>query len=612
MIEKTIVDVLSIEEKGQEKIILISNERPFNFYEYYTIEDEFNKNPICRVCKCHAIRRLADIDNNSILKAASTLSYDKEKVFYWAEVQIEKELNTALNPLATASITEEKEMISHLYENDDDELIFGQIRGTESTYKNLKNKKLKNILCMSKDYKLAEQDCLPLLFDYKNMQQNPGIGIFGNSGSGKTFTLKSIIEEFIKHEVPLIVLDPHNEFDFSKNINGLPKDLEYDYNSRVDTFIAGDDFGIRFTDLSNEEFKYFIENVTTLTDAQNLAIDETRTVQSESFETYRLKIDNVATAMMKNYEGKDELTEEEKMLLAKYTRRITSPTTLVSLSSKLASFSRKKFFSSNYDNIVTSLKNKKTVIIRGEYNMVAPMMGHILSSLWRKRKDYKDHVSTEEYPPLIMILDESHLYAPRDSKDIKAPMKQPLRDISREGRKYGMFLICATQRVSELDNTVISQMSTKIILKTSQESDRQIIKKECGLSEFENSRLHLLDSGCGYIVSPVLKSKTALAFKARSNYTAPKSTINVFDELKSMKASDSKDIFKEYLLTQMPIKKAMLPKISSAYSAYSGVNKDLKQIAEELDLMVKNNEISVRGVGYMAEYFIEGEEIPEI
>ncbi|WDU82706.1 helicase HerA domain-containing protein [Caloramator sp. Dgby_cultured_2] len=48
------------------------------------------------------------------------------------------------------------------------------------------------------------------------MNQYPHIGIFGGSGSGKSFGMRVILEEIMKLNIPTVVLDPHYEMDFSK------------------------------------------------------------------------------------------------------------------------------------------------------------------------------------------------------------------------------------------------------------------------------------------------------------------------------------------------------------------------------------------------------------
>jgi hypothetical protein len=223
----------------------------------------------------------------------------------------------------------------------------------------------------------------------------------------------------------------------------------------------------------------------------------------------------------------------------------------------------------------------------------------ILNDLWRKRKDYKDGTIEEEYPPVLTILDEAHIYAPKDI-NIKAPLRKTLIDISREGRKYGMFLICATQRISELNNTVLSQMSTKIILKTSQEADKLIIQKECGLSDVENNKLHLLDSGNGYIVSPILKNKTAIAFQARCNYSKPKITINAFDELKTLETSKRMDKLEVYLIEHLPLRMAEFPKVLNDFKKLNNEKtpRTIKEAKDILQILINEGKVKYENSVY--------------
>ncbi|MDG2769724.1 DUF87 domain-containing protein, partial [Vibrio parahaemolyticus] len=47
------------------------------------------------------------------------------------------------------------------------------------------------------------------------MHHYPHIGVFGGSGSGKSFGLRVFLEELMQKGIPTIVLDPHFEMDFS-------------------------------------------------------------------------------------------------------------------------------------------------------------------------------------------------------------------------------------------------------------------------------------------------------------------------------------------------------------------------------------------------------------
>ena len=78
--------------------------------------------------------------------------------------------------------------------------------------------------------------------------------------------------------------------------------------------------------------------------------------------------------------------------------------------------------------------------------------------------------------PFHIIIEEAHRYVQKD-KDIEILGYNIFERITKEGRKYGVFLGLITQRPSELSDTAISQCSNFIILRTLHPKDLQYIKE---------------------------------------------------------------------------------------------------------------------------------------
>lgn len=80
--------------------------------------------------------------------------------------------------------------------------------------------------------------------------------------------------------------------------------------------------------------------------------------------------------------------------------------------------------------------------------------------------------------PHLLILDEAHHYLGKregqegDSAYLSNP---PGERIAKEGRKYGLHILIASQRPRELSNTIISQLGTIISHALTHESDREIV-----------------------------------------------------------------------------------------------------------------------------------------
>ena len=105
------------------------------------------------------------------------------------------------------------------------------------------------------------------------------------------------------------------------------------------------------------------------------------------------------------------------------------------------------------------------------------------------------------FPTFIVITDEAHNFAP---KGVDSPTKHILREIAQEGRKYGVFLVLATQRPTLLDDTITAQLNTKLIFRTVRASDIDTIREETDISTEEAKRLPYLQTGDVFISSSKL------------------------------------------------------------------------------------------------------------
>jgi len=71
--------------------------------------------------------------------------------------------------------------------------------------------------------------------------------------------------------------------------------------------------------------------------------------------------------------------------------------------------------------------------------------------------------------PLLFVLEEAHNYLKSGEDSVAS---RTVQSIAKEGRKYGAGLLLATQRASELDETVLSQCGTVIALRMTNNGDK--------------------------------------------------------------------------------------------------------------------------------------------
>lgn len=131
-------------------------------------------------------------------------------------------------------------------------LVLGVVKSTEELYDTL-DEDFKNMFLLYQDGKIMEQNGVPFIFDISSMQQYPHIGIFGGSGSGKSFGLRVILEEIMKKNIPTLVLDPHFEMSFKESQTGISSEYMYDFRGKYECFEIGKDIGVKFQDLTTRD-----------------------------------------------------------------------------------------------------------------------------------------------------------------------------------------------------------------------------------------------------------------------------------------------------------------------------------------------------------------------
>ncbi|NLX62167.1 MAG: ATP-binding protein, partial [Tissierellia bacterium] len=200
-------------------------------------------------------------------------------------------------------------------------------------------------------------------------------------------------------------------------------------------------------------------------------------------------------------------------------------------------------------------------------------------------REYKDaqyrREVTDYFPPFIVVTDEAHNFAP---KAFESPSKAILKEISQEGRKYGVFLILATQRPTLLDETITAQLNTKFIFRTVRSSDIATIKEETDITMEEARRLPYLRTGDVFISESAL-GRTIFA-RIRAAHTTSPHTENPFDELKG-KVEEDENKFMDLIKDKLPINGDDFLNIIREIESEAGITYTLDAFEEKLEDMVK-------------------------
>ena len=78
--------------------------------------------------------------------------------------------------------------------------------------------------------------------------------------------------------------------------------------------------------------------------------------------------------------------------------------------------------------------------------------------------------------PVLLVCEEAHRYIPNSGEAQYGAAQEAIRRVAKEGRKYGIGLFLVSQRPSEVEATVLSQCNSWIVLRTSNEADRNHVR----------------------------------------------------------------------------------------------------------------------------------------
>jgi len=81
-----------------------------------------------------------------------------------------------------------------------------------------------------------------------------------------------------------------------------------------------------------------------------------------------------------------------------------------------------------------------------------------------------------ESDPVLLVCEEAHRYVPNRGEAQYEAAQEAIRRIAKEGRKYGVGLLLVSQRPSEVEATVLSQCNSWIVLRITNEADRDHVR----------------------------------------------------------------------------------------------------------------------------------------
>ena len=127
--------------------------------------------------------------------------------------------------------------------------------------------------------------------------------------------------------------------------------------------------------------------------------------------------------------------------------------------------------------------------------------------------------------PLICFLDEAHQFMGRSVGDeFNSVSLDAFGLIAKEGRKYGLTTVLATQRPRDLPQDVLSQLGTLFVHRLTNERDRETIERACGdLDKSAAAFIPSLSQGEAIVLGPDLPAPLPIRITAPEKSSQPTS-----------------------------------------------------------------------------------------
>lgn len=290
--------------------------------------------------------------------------------------------------------------------------------------------------------------------------------ILAQTGGGKTYTVLVMLEEFLKKDLIVwdevlgkksklhfLVIDPHGEY---KKILDSAKEVH----KENEVFVFSGPYTIPINEAPPNLPSFIKEIAPEITDPQFRILEDVCNKLKEMGNI--ITIDNLENSI-KNGPG----AKQTKDILLQILKRFENYKLIGNLESI---------------DLIKNISGNKILILdfsRASQYIQQVYLKYALKKVFDTRTEGK-------IPPLCIIIEEIHNFTPSTGISESSITRGTIRNIAREGRKFGVSLCIVSQRPSMIDTTVVSQCSTIIALRTTNERDLNFIS---AISEGMNANL---------------------------------------------------------------------------------------------------------------------------
>lgn len=284
------------------------------------------------------------------------------------------------------------------------------------------------------------------------------LAILASTGSGKSYTASVLIEEMMRPQsrAAMLVFDPHGEY------TTLTEMME-DENS--DVFQSNDGYSPDVEILTQEDIDVRISDLT-FSDLLSVLDDPSNKMEA----TLRQAWDSLQD------QDSDHITIEDIVRGCADIEGDDSSTVDALRWRLYDTLSRDLFDSSSYLELSEILRPGQVTVLnlsripKEDQQMLAAVL---LRKIYQERERAQQGEEVDINYPVFSLMEEGHRFAP----DGNARSLGIMRTILSEGRKFGFGIGIISQRPSKVDDDVLSQCGTQVIMQLKNPNDQQAIRQ---------------------------------------------------------------------------------------------------------------------------------------
>ncbi|MCS0407885.1 ATP-binding protein [Vibrio diabolicus] len=327
--------------------------------------------------------------------------------------------------------------------------------------------------------------------------------ILGSTGAGKSGTVAAVIHSILergqiaKHEhwhPQIIILDPHNEYGKA-----------FPAHQRLSTDEGSLKLPYWLLDLEESLSLFIGKTEFAATSQSNIVKNALIAVREQAAEQLgldksQLTVDSPVPYVLGDSNGLDHFGKKDGEL---YTEGLIGAinqqrpsgadkkahedfSKVIRKIDSLLKDGRLKFMMESWNEtedplptIVNQFLTQQTTVqivdLSGVPNEVAGVASAAIARIVFQLKVWQTEAERQN-SPVLLVCEEAHRYVPNRGEAQYEAAQSAIRRIAKEGRKYGVGLLLVSQRPSEVEATVLSQCNSWIVLRITNDADREHVR----------------------------------------------------------------------------------------------------------------------------------------